>query len=102
MCVAAQNAHGERWTQNEAQEDDQRTPQERVSEHSLPGPPRTPWRETVNRTVGTRLAEAGVNEAVAAAYLGHTDITTTAKFYQRIRAEVLRDTVEKLRRTGTE
>ena len=48
------------------------------------------------------MAEAGVNEAVASAYLGHTDIATTAKFYQRIRAEVLRDTVEKLRRTGTE
>ncbi len=35
-----------------------------------------------------RLAEAGVNEAVVAAYLGHTDISTTAKFYQRIRKGV--------------
>ncbi len=55
----------------------------------------------IRRTVGTRLAEADVNEPVAAAYLGHTDIGTTVKFYQRIRAEVLEDTVEKLRQTGT-
>lgn len=55
----------------------------------------------IRRTVGTRLAEAGVNEAVAAAYLGHTDISTTVKFYQRIRKEVLKDTVDRLRGTGT-
>ena len=55
----------------------------------------------IRRTVGTRLAEAGINEAIAAAYLGHTDIHTTAKFYQKIRTEVLKDTVDKMRRTGT-
>ena len=55
----------------------------------------------IRRTVGTRLAEANVNEAVAAAYLGHTDISTTGKFYQRIRKEVLKDTVDRLRGTGT-
>jgi len=47
----------------------------------------------IRRTVGTRLAEANVNDAVAAAYLGHADIRTTVKFYQRIRPEVLRETV---------
>jgi integrase len=55
----------------------------------------------LRRTVGTRLAEAGVNEAVAAAYLGHADISTTVKFYQRIRKEVLKETVDRLRATGT-
>jgi len=55
----------------------------------------------IRRTVGTRLAEAGINEAIAAAYLGHTDIHTTAKFYQKIRTEVLKDTVDKMRCTGT-
>jgi len=55
----------------------------------------------IRRTVGTRLAEAGVNEAVAAAYLGHSDIRTTQRFYQKIRPEVLKETVRRLKRTGT-
>jgi len=55
----------------------------------------------IRRTVGTRLAEANENEAVAGAYLGRADIRTTLKFYQRIRPQVLRGTVRKMRGTGT-
>jgi len=32
---------------------------------------------------------------------GNDAIHTTAKFYQKIRTEVLKDTVDKMRRTGT-
>ena len=55
----------------------------------------------VRRTVGTRLAEADVNQAVAAAYLGHADIRTTVKFYQKIRPEFLKETMLRMRKTGT-
>jgi len=55
----------------------------------------------IRRTVGTRLAEADVNQAVAAAYLGHADIRTTVKFYQKIRPEVLKETMLRMRKTGT-
>ncbi len=50
----------------------------------------------IRSTVGTRLAEVDVNQAITAKFLGHNDIATTAKYYQKIRREVLRATLEKL------
>jgi len=52
------------------------------------------------RTVGSLLAEQGVNQRVAAEFLGHTDIATTAKYYQAVRPETLKGVAVKLRTTG--
>jgi integrase len=54
------------------------------------------------RTVGSLLAERGVNQRVAMEYLGHSNIATTAKFYQAVRPETLRATMLNLRPTGSE
>ena len=51
----------------------------------------------LRKTVGTRLAAAGINQKVAAAFLGHRDIATTARFYQEIEDEVIKQTVMKVR-----
>jgi site-specific recombinase XerD len=53
-------------------------------------------------TVGTLLPERGVNQKVAAELLGHSDITTTAKYYQAVQEDTLRGVVVSLRPTGTE
>ena len=53
------------------------------------------------RTVGSLLAEHGINQRVAMEFLGHTDIATTAKYYQAVRPETLRGVVGTLRPTGT-
>jgi integrase len=57
--------------------------------------------DDLRRTVGTLLAEQNINEKVAAAILGHRDIATTSRFYQKIRASVVKETVLGLRRMGT-
>ena len=53
------------------------------------------------RTVGSLLAERGVNQRVAMEFLGHSNIATTAKFYQAVRPETLKAVVVELRPTGT-
>ena len=53
------------------------------------------------RTVGSLLAERGVNQRVAMEYLGHSNIATTARFYQAVRADTLKATVLNLRPTGS-
>jgi integrase len=52
--------------------------------------------------VGSLLAARGVNQKVASEFLGHTDIATTAKYYQAVRPETLRQVVATLRPTGTQ
>lgn len=54
----------------------------------------------LRRTVGTLLAERGVSEKVAAEFLGHRDVRTTAQFYQTVRHETIKKTARNLR-TGT-
>ena len=56
----------------------------------------------LRRTVGSLLAERGVNQRVAMEFLGHSNITTTAKFYQAVRPETLKAVVVNLRPTGTD
>ena len=56
----------------------------------------------LRRTVGSLLAARGVNQKVASEFLGHTDITTTARYYQAVRPETLRQVVATLRPTGTQ
>ena len=51
----------------------------------------------LRRTVGTRLAAAGINQKVAAAFLGHANITTTARFYQAVDNDMLKQAVMKIR-----
>jgi integrase len=53
------------------------------------------------RTVASLLAARGINQKVAAEFLGHTDITTTAKYYQAVQEDTLRGVVVSLRPTGT-
>ena len=55
----------------------------------------------LRRTVGSLLAERGVNQRVAMEYLGHTNIGTTARYYQAVRPDTLRAVVARLRPTGT-
>ena len=55
----------------------------------------------LRKTVGTLLAERGVNQKVAAEYLGHATSTTTERYYQRVQDETLRAVVVNLRPTGT-
>ena len=45
---------------------------------------------------------SGLGLKVAAEFLGHSDITTTAKYYQAVQEETLRGVVVSLRPTGTE
>lgn len=40
--------------------------------------------QDLRRTVGTRLALAGVNAGIAARVLGHSDVSTTLRFYTRV------------------
>ena len=54
------------------------------------------------RTVASLLAARGVNQKVAAEFLGHSDITTTSKYYQAVQEDTLRGVVVSLRPTGTE
>ena len=54
------------------------------------------------RTVASLLAARGINQKVAAEFLGHSDITTTAKYYQAVQEDTLRGVVVSLRPTGTE
>ncbi len=54
------------------------------------------------RTVGSLLAARGINQRVAAEFLGHSEITTTANYYQAVQEETLRGVVVSLRPTGTE
>ena len=54
------------------------------------------------RTVGSLLAERGVNQRVAMEYLGHSNIGATARFYQAVKADTLRAVVVNLRPTGSE
>ena len=56
----------------------------------------------LRRTVGTLLAERGVNQRVAAEVLGHSDMRTTARFYQTVRPETVKAAVLNLRPTGTD
>ena len=56
----------------------------------------------LRRTVGSLLAKRGINQRVAMEYLGHSNIATTAKFYQAVSPETLRGVAEKLRPTGSE
>lgn len=51
----------------------------------------------LRRTVGSLLAARGVNQKVAAEILGHSDIRTTARYYQNVSPETIRDTVLTLR-----
>jgi integrase len=51
----------------------------------------------LRRTVGTRLAAAGVNQRVASAVLGHQDIATTARYYQAVDAALIKKAVESIR-----
>jgi integrase len=53
------------------------------------------------RTVGSLLAERGVNQRVAMEYLGHSNISTTARFYQAVRPDMLHGVVVNLRPTGS-
>ena len=48
------------------------------------------------------LAARGINQKVAAEFLGHSDITTTAKYYQAVQEDTLRGVVVSLRPTGTD
>ena len=57
--------------------------------------------QDLRQTVGSLLAERGVNQRVAMEYLGHTNISTTAKYYQAVRPDTLRAVVATLRPTGT-
>ena len=54
------------------------------------------------RTVGSLLAERGINQRVAMEVLGHSNIATTARFYQAVSPETLRNAVAQLRPTGTD
>jgi len=56
----------------------------------------------LRRTVGTRLAARGVNEKVASEYLGHSSVTTTARFYQTVAPETIKEAGRALRRTGSD
>jgi len=58
--------------------------------------------QDLRRTVGSLLAERGVNQRLAMELLGHADISTTARFYQAVRPETIRGVVVNLRKTGTE
>lgn len=40
--------------------------------------------ETLRSTVATQLAEAGVHQRKAQAFLGHADMTTTMKHYTAV------------------
>ena len=57
--------------------------------------------QDLRRTVGSLLAERGVNQRVAMEYLGHSNIGTTARFYQAVRPDTLKAVVLDLRRTGS-
>jgi integrase len=50
----------------------------------------------LRRTLGSRMAAAGINQRVAAEVLGHTDMRTTAKFYQSVGCETIREVIRKL------
>ena len=56
----------------------------------------------LRRTVGSLLAERGINQRVAIEFLGHSNITTTARLYQVVRPETIKKTIMQLRPTGTE
>ena len=56
----------------------------------------------LRRTVGSLLAERGVNQKVAAEVLGHSDPRTTARYYQAVRPETIKAAIVNLRPTGTE
>ena len=53
------------------------------------------------KTVGSLLAERGVNQRVAMEYLGHSNIATTARYYQAVKADTLKAVVVNLRPTGS-
>lgn len=46
--------------------------------------------QDLRRTVATRLAEYGASEALCAAALGHSDVLTTAQYYQRFNVRTIR------------
>ena len=56
----------------------------------------------LRRTVGTLLAANNINQRVAAEILGHSDLHTTARYYQAVSPETIKRTVLSLRRTGTD
>lgn len=58
--------------------------------------------QDLRRTVGTLLAERGVNQKVAAEVLGHSDPRTTARYYQAVRPEAIKAAILSLRPTGTD
>ena len=53
-------------------------------------------------TMGSRAAAEGVNQRVISELLGHSDVRTTAKYYQHLDGESIKATILKLRPTGTE
>ena len=55
----------------------------------------------LRRTVGSLLAARGINQRVAMEVLGHSSIGTTAKFYQAVSAETIKNAVLSLRPTGS-
>ena len=56
----------------------------------------------LRRTLGSRMAAEGINQRVAAEVLGHSDVRTTAKYYQRVDRETIRAVILKLMPTGTD
>jgi len=56
----------------------------------------------LRRTLGSRMAAAGINQRVAAEVLGHSDMRTTAKFYQTVNGETIREVIRKLSPTATD
>jgi integrase len=57
--------------------------------------------QNMRQTVGCLLARQKVNEKAAAAYLGHTNVATTAKYYQTVGDETIKAMGRSLRKTGT-
>jgi len=51
----------------------------------------------LRRTLGSRLAMAGVNQKVASVVLGHSNIATTARFYQAVEKATIKEAVLRVR-----
>jgi site-specific recombinase XerD len=47
------------------------------------------------------MAAEGINQRVAAEVLGHSDMRTTAKFYQAVAPETVREVILRLKPTNT-
>jgi integrase len=56
----------------------------------------------LRRTLGPRMAAAGINQRVASEVLGHSDPRVTARYYQHVDPKTVRAVILKLKPTGTD